>query len=149
MLNVFVPDFMRTFTLEYKEQVERFESTKDANDGIVLNRYSLPHSTWLGQDKNAANAAYHMTGGDYLFNVSATHFKVPLWISPPCFLKRPELAAQLPDASAKCRQLLGLSGYEPSSDFFHVDVEPNTGLTMGSKVLMQLNMEVGPLKFVD
>lgn len=105
---------------------------------IKLWRFSVEDYVWKNASKEPANAEYFQFFDDGFLNITNIQHGVPIFVSRNHFYKCNK---------SYYEAIKGMKKPNPDTDGFHLDVEPNTGLAMGGKASLQLNMPVGPIAY--
>jgi len=133
-IHLFRKDFCRAIPMVFKEEV-----AGDMYGGITGYRFSPPDNLLDSPSENPENRCYCKAGScrgvpSGTFNISTCSYGAPILLSRPHFLNADE---SLRDAT------VGLSA-NPAEHDSYIDIEPVTGMTLGVKAGLQMNVKIIP-----
>lgn len=134
-IHLFRKDFCRAIPMVFKEEIDK----EDMYGGIKAYRFSPADNLLDSEEDNPENACFCKGGScegvpSGTFNISTCSYGAPILLSRPHFLNA--------DESLK-EDVVGLSG-NPAEHDSYIDIEPVTGMTLGVKAGLQMNVQIIP-----
>jgi len=119
----------------FKEEIDK----EDMYGGIKAYRFSPADNLLDSEEDNPENACFCKGGScegvpSGTFNISTCSYGAPILLSRPHFLNA--------DESLK-EDVVGLRG-NPAEHDSYIDIEPVTGMTLGVKAGLQMNVQIIP-----
>jgi len=135
-IHLYRKDFCRAIPMQFKEEIQ----DEEQYGGLLFYRFS-PSSKLLDapSEENSESRCFCKGGScrgvpSGTFNISLCSYGAPILLSMPHFLNA--------DESVK-EEVNGLEG-NPDIHDSYIDIEPVTGMTLGVKAGLQMNVKISP-----
>lgn len=108
------------------------------SQGINLWRFSVADHALKNTSEEPANADYYQYLANGFMNITAIQHGVPVFLSQNRFYGCD---------NSYWNSVSGMKKNDFEADGFYLDIEPNTGMTMGGAAKLQVNVPLGPITY--